>query len=53
MNGTVEAFLQGKQVLCIDSMAIIYFIEENSAYLPVLDPIFEKVDSGVVRALSA
>ncbi len=53
MNGTIEGFLRGKQMLCIDSMVIIYFIEENPAYLPVLIPLFERIDSGVVKAFSS
>ena len=53
MNGAVEDFLRGKQLLCIDSVAIIYFIEEDPTYLPILEPIFDRVDSGVLRALSS
>jgi predicted nucleic acid-binding protein len=53
MNGAVETFLHGKRILSFDSMAIIYFIEENAQYLPILETIFEKVDSGSLRALSS
>lgn len=53
MNGNVEAFLRGKQVLCVDSMAIIYFIEEEPAYLPILEPIFDRIDAGALSALTS
>ena len=30
----------------LDTAAFIYFIEENAAYLPVLEPVFSQADSG-------
>ncbi|MBI4314058.1 MAG: PIN domain-containing protein [Candidatus Omnitrophica bacterium] len=50
MNGRVESFLQGKRAVCLDSMVIVYFIEENPAYLPILGPIFNRIDAGTLSA---
>ena len=37
----------------LDSMALIYFIENNATYLPQLLPVFERVDRGLITGLSS
>ncbi|HEX4955031.1 MAG TPA: PIN domain-containing protein [Thermoanaerobaculia bacterium] len=39
--------------VAIDSAAFIYFIEEHPAYLPVVEPLFEAVDSGSIAAVTS
>jgi len=33
-------------VVALDTAPLIYFIEENPAYLPIVRPFFEAVDRG-------
>lgn len=53
MNGTLESLLEKKRVLCLDSPTIIYFIEQNPRYLPLLRTIFGRIDSGILVGMSS
>jgi len=44
--------LQGSKV-CIDTAPFIYFIEKHEKYLPVLKPIFTKISSGNIEAITS
>jgi predicted nucleic acid-binding protein len=37
----------------LDSSIFIYYIEENSRYLPLLDPIFDAVVEGRLKAVTS
>ncbi len=39
--------------VAIDSAAFIYFIEEHPAFLPIVEPLFEAVDSGALAAVTS
>lgn len=53
MNGKIEQAFKGKTVVCLDTAPIIYFIEENSAYLETLQHIFLRIDEGNLSAFSS
>ncbi len=36
----------GRGPTALDTVAFIYFIEENPEFLPLLEPVFEQVDRG-------
>ncbi|MBI3271454.1 MAG: PIN domain-containing protein [Planctomycetes bacterium] len=45
--------LKGKRRVFLDTNAVIYYVEENSTYLPLLDPLFKMVADGQFIALSS
>ncbi len=53
MNGTLAERLHKKRRIHIDSMAVIYFIEQNPTYLPIVRPIFELLDSRKIVGISS
>lgn len=40
-------------LVAIDTAPLIYYIEENPAYLPSLEPFFQAVDSGDIRLITS
>jgi predicted nucleic acid-binding protein len=53
MNGTLVERLEGKRRVSIDSAVVIYFVEEHARYLPIVDPLFERVaDTGLIAISS-
>ena len=53
MNGTIADRLRGMRRVHIDSMTVIYFIERNPVYRPVVRPLFELLDSQQLMGLSS
>jgi predicted nucleic acid-binding protein len=53
MNGTIADHLRGKSRIHLDSMTVIYFIERNPTYRPIVRPLFELVDVGEFTGLSS
>lgn len=51
MNAS-EVLQAAKQVF-LDTSPIIYFVEENKRYLAALDAVFERVDKGIVTAVTS
>lgn len=49
----VSTALQSVHRLFLDSSAVIYYIDENPAYLPVMDLIFDQVDANLIRAVTS
>ncbi len=45
--------LAGKNRIFLDTVAIIYYIEDNPKYRPILDPLFETIESGIRKAASS
>jgi predicted nucleic acid-binding protein len=45
--------LTGKERVFLDTMSVIYFIEQNTAYAGLLRPVFEWVDSGIIAGISS
>lgn len=43
----------GRGPVAIDTVAFIYFIEEHPRYLPLVDELFQAVDSGRLTAVSS
>ena len=43
----------GAGPVALDTCVFIYFMEANQNYLPALDPVFEKVDSGDLLAVTS
>lgn len=41
------------QKIGLDTAPLIYFIEENPAYLPIVDPLFEAVNDGEITAVTS
>jgi predicted nucleic acid-binding protein len=53
MSGTLVERLRGSRRVFLDSMTLIYFIEEHAVYRPILRPVFELVASGGLFGLSS
>lgn len=53
MNGKIAERLTRISSVFLDSMAFIYFIEEDERYLPTVQPLFEMVERGKLAALSS
>jgi len=53
MNGTLAERLHGKRRIHIDSMVIIYLIEQHPVYLPIVRPLFELIDSRTIVGVSS
>jgi len=53
MNGKIERALKNKTVIHLDTAPIIYFIQENKKYLPILSEVFSKIDQGYVSGISS
>lgn len=53
MNGDIDSFLNGKSVIYLDTCPLIYFIEENPAYLQPVKEIIGKIDSGECQGASS
>jgi predicted nucleic acid-binding protein len=49
---TTERLATARSVF-LDTAPVIYFIEQNPRYLPVLLPLFRKVDRGELRAVAS
>lgn len=49
----LDKALSGVHRLAIDTAPIIYFIEENPKYLPLVDLVFEKIDIGSLTAITS
>ncbi len=45
--------LQGVTRLGFDAAPIIYLVEQNPVYLPVVREVFQQVDSGSIAGLQA
>ncbi len=41
------------QLIALDSAPLIYYIEENPRYLPLLDPFFIALDEGAIRVVTS
>lgn len=53
MNGKIERFFKNKTVIHLDTAPIIYFIQEDCAYLPIVKDVFSRIDQGFVSAISS
>ena len=53
MNGRIEALFKNKTVVYLDTAPIIYLIQEDPKYFPLVKIIFEKIDQGYVSAISS
>ncbi len=53
MNGKIEKVLKDKTVIHLDTAPIIYFIQENPKYSPILKEVFSKIDQGYVSGISS
>lgn len=53
MNGTIVDKLKNKRRIHIDSVAFIYFIEQNPSYRSVVRPLFELLDRKQLVGLSS
>lgn len=45
--------LQGVTLLFLDSAPVIYYVEENTQYLPVVDTFFERISNGLLNAVTS
>jgi predicted nucleic acid-binding protein len=43
----------GSGPVALDTSIFIYFIEENSAYLPLVEPLFAAIDAGELEAVTS
>jgi hypothetical protein len=49
--GRLEPLVKGR-VVAFDTAPLIYYIEENSNYLPLVEELFELIDNGSARGAS-
>jgi predicted nucleic acid-binding protein len=45
--------LSGVSAIFLDSAPVIYYVERNPTYIPVVSPIFERIDRGAVTAITS
>ena len=50
--GKLAPFISGRLV-AFDTAPLIYYIEENPAYLPLVDELFDTIDSGVSTGITS
>lgn len=50
--GKLAPFISGRLV-AFDTAPLIYYIEENPIYLPLVDELFDSIDSGAARGISS
>ena len=50
--GKLESLIAGR-VIAFDTAPLIYYIEENPTYLPVVEELFESIDVGTVQGLTS
>jgi len=41
------------QLIALDTAPLIYFLEEHPTYLPLVAPVFEKLDAGEIRMVTS
>ncbi len=49
--GLIDAI--GVGPVAVDTVVFIYFIEEHPTFLPIVEPLFEAIDAGRVRAVTS
>ncbi len=49
----LDEALSGVKRLAIDTAPIIYFIEENPKYLPLVEEVFEKIEAGSITGITS
>lgn len=49
--GLIDAVGDGP--IAIDTAVFIYFLEEHPVFLPIVEPLFEAIDAGRVRAVTS
>lgn len=45
--------LQSVSRVFLDTAPVVYYVEEDAHYLVWVDPVFQQVDSGAVRAVTS
>ena len=53
MNGTLVERLQGKRCVCLDTVVLIYYVEQNASYVSLVDPLFTHLVSANLPAISS
>jgi predicted nucleic acid-binding protein len=53
MSGTIVERLRGKRRVHLDSVTVIYFIEQHAIYGPLIRPLFECVDRGEMLVVTS
>lgn len=53
MNGTIASRLGSKRRAFLDTNAVIYFLEEHPDYLPLVDPVFQRIASASLRGITS
>lgn len=49
----IEEALQGVSSLFLDSPPVIYYVEANPQYLPIVGPIFDRLDRGELEGVGS
>jgi predicted nucleic acid-binding protein len=49
----IATALQGVVRLFLDTAPVIYYVERNPTYAPLVDDIFDRVDAGALRAVTS
>jgi predicted nucleic acid-binding protein len=53
MNGTLIERLQGKRCVCLDTVVLIYYVEQNTNYVSLVDPLFAHLVDANLPAISS
>jgi predicted nucleic acid-binding protein len=43
----------GRGPVCLDTAVFIYYIEENEKFLPLVEPVFDALDAGDIKATTS
>ncbi len=53
MRGNDVEWLRPNETVCIDTSPLIYFIQENERYLPVVEPVFRMAEDGYIQIVTS
>lgn len=53
MNGTLVERLRGKRCVCLDTNVLIYFVQQNSQYISIVESLFTHIVSANLPAISS
>jgi predicted nucleic acid-binding protein len=53
MNGTLVERLRGKRCVCLDTNVLIYFVQQNSQYISIVESLFAHIVSANLPAISS
>jgi predicted nucleic acid-binding protein len=53
MNGTLVDRVRGKRRVHLDSMVVVYFVQQNPSYVPIIRPMFQLIGTQQLVGISS